>query len=326
MDVLRTQAVRVHEPGDPGALVVEDVEVPPPGHGEARITHDAVGLNFIDTYHRSGLYPIQLPATIGSEGAGRVEATGPGVTGLTVGDRVAYPNSLGAYCGARLIAADRLVVLPEGIETELAAASMLKGLTAWYLLHRTHSVREGETVLVHAAAGGIGSLLVPWARALGARVIGTVGSEAKAERARELGCDVLIRYREEDVVEGVMEATAGRGVDVVYDGVGRSTFEASLASVAEFGLLVAFGNASGPVGPVDLLSLRDRSAYVTRPSLGPHIRTAASLRAGAAALFDALADGTLAVEIGQRFRLEEAAAAHEALESRSTIGSTILLP
>jgi NADPH2:quinone reductase len=326
LDVLRTQAVRVHEHGGPEALVVEEVEVPPPEAGEARITHDASGGNFIDTYHRSGVYPVPLPATIGSEGAGLVEAVGEGVDDLHPGDRVAYAGSLGAYAGARRIAAGRLVRLPDAIETDLAAAALLKGLTAWYLLHSTHAVAEGETVLVHAAAGGVGSILCQWASALGARVLGTAGSGSKADVAGAAGCEDVILYREEDVAERVMDLTGGRGADVVYDGVGKATFEASLASLAEFGLLVSFGNASGPVGSVDLLSLRDRSAFLTRPSLGPHIRTTAQLRNAAGAVFAALADGTIDVEIGQRFRLEEAAAAHEALESRSTTGSTLLVP
>ena len=326
MALLRTQAVRVHEPGGPEALSVETIEVGDPGPGQVRMTHEAIGLNFIDTYHRSGLYEIELPATIGSEGAGIVEAVGPGVEGLAAGDRVAYGDALGAYAGARVIDAGRLVRLPDSIEAEIAAATMLKGLTAWYLLHRTHRVRAGETLLVHAAAGGVGSLLCQWARALGARVLGTAGSREKADRARAAGCDAVIRYRDEDVASRVSELTAGRGVDVAYDGVGASTFEASLASLAPFGLLASFGNASGPVPPVNLLSLRKKGVYLTRPSLGLHVAAPEDLRRGAHALFTALTDGTLEVLIGQRFRLEEARAAHESLETRLTVGSTVLLP
>ncbi len=326
MEVLRTQAVRVHEAGGPESLRIEEVEVPPPEPGEVRLTHDAVGLNFIDTYHRSGLYPVDLPATIGAEGAGHVEALGPGVEDLRVGDRVAYAGPLGAYAGARLIDAGRLVPLPDDVDPEIAAAILLKGLTAWYLVHRTHRVARGETVLVHAAAGGVGSLLSRWAAALGARVLGTAGNEHKAACARAAGCEEVILYREEEVPGRVMALTGGRGVDVVYDGVGEATFEGSLASLAEFGLLVSFGNASGPVGPVDLLDLKERGVYLTRPSLGSHVRGTEQLRGAATAVFDALQGGVLEVEIGQRFRLEEAAAAHEALESRSTVGSTVLLP
>lgn len=326
MDALRTQAVRVDETGGPETLRVVEVEVPPPGPGEVRLTHEAIGLNFLDTYHRSGLYPIDLPATIGTEAAGLVEAVGPGVDEPGVGDRVAYAGPLGAYAGARLIDAGRVVPVPDGVEAEVAAAILLKGLTAWYLLHRTHRIRPGETALVHAAAGGVGTLLCRWAAALGARVIGTVGNEQKAEHARAAGCEQVILYRDESVPERVMALTGGRGVDVVYDGVGEATFEGSLASLADFGLLVSFGNASGPVGPIDLLDLKERGVYLTRPSLGSHVRTAPQLRRAAAAVFEALAEGVLEAEVGQRFRLEEAAAAHEALESRSTVGSTVLIP
>ncbi|MEN8376667.1 MAG: quinone oxidoreductase [Gemmatimonadota bacterium] len=323
---LRTVAVRVHEPGGPDALVVEGLEVPAPGPGQIRLVHEAIGLNFIDTYHRTGLYPLALPAIIGSEGAGVVDAVGEGVTDLAVGDPVAYGQSLGAYAGARLIGAERVVGLPDHVSAELAAAAMLKGLTAWYLVRRTHQVAPGQTVLVHAAAGGVGSLLCQWASALGARVLGTAGSAEKAARARGAGCDEVILYRHEDVAGAVMEHTGGRGVDVVYDGVGAATFEASLASLAPFGLMASFGNSSGPVPPIRLLSLKDRGLYLTRPTLGSHIGTREGLERGASELFTALADGTLSVTIGRRFRLEEAAAAHRALEARETVGSTLLMP
>ncbi len=326
MAELRTQAVRVHEPGGPEVLTVEEITVREPSAGEVRLAHEAIGVNFIDTYHRSGLYPIELPAVLGAEGAGIVEALGSGVEGLAIGDRVAYGHALGAYAGARLIDEELLVRLPDAIGSEVAAAAMLKGLTAWYLLHRTHAVAEGETLLVHAAAGGVGSFLCQWGRALGARVLGTAGSRDKVERALASGCDAVIAYREEDVAERVLELTGGRGVDVVYDGVGAATFEASLASLRQFGLLVSFGNASGPVPPVSPLVLTDKGAYLTRPSLGAHIASRADLDAGAEALFDALASGTVDVFIGQRFRLAEARAAHESLEGRQTIGCTVLLP
>ena len=326
MGVLNTQAVRVHEHGGPEVLRAEPVEVADPSEGEVRITHEAIGLNYLDTYHRSGLYPLDLPATIGSEGAGLVEAVGPGVGGFEVGDRVAYPSSLGAYSGARTIDAARLVKVPGDVDFETAAAAMLKGLTAWYLLHRTHRLEAGETILVHAAAGGVGSILCRWAAAKGARVIGTAGSRQKAERALAGGCDAVILYDTEDVAERVAELTDGEGVRVAYDGVGKATFDASLRSLARFGLLVSFGNASGPVPPVSPLALRDRSAFLTRPSLGPHIADPDDLSTGAAALFEAMAAGAVQVAIEQRFRLEEAGAAHEALESRSTVGSTVLLP
>lgn len=319
--------VRVHAYGGVEALRVEEVEVGTPGPGEVLLRQTAIGLNFIDTYHRSGLYPIDpLPAVLGSEGAGVVEAVGPGVEDFAVGDRVAYGLGRGAYAERRLIEAERLVALPAAISDEAAAAMMLKGLTAQYLVRRTCALRSGDVVLVHAAAGGVGTILCQWASALGARVFGTAGSAAKVARALEHGCEAAIDYRREDVVARVGELTDGRGVDVVYDGVGKATFDISLECLTRFGLLVTFGNASGPVGPVDVLRLTPKGIFLTRPSLITYAAEREDLVAMAADLFAAVEAGQVRIEIGQRFALREVQAAHRALEGRETVGSTILLP
>ena len=322
---METLAVRVHAHGGPEALSLDTIPVPDPGPGEILLAQTAIGLNFIDTYHRSGLYPIDpLPAVIGSEAAGIVEAVGEGVVDLEVGDRVAYALARGAYAEKRLVSAERVVRLPDGVSDEVGAAAMLKGLTAQYLLRRTYRVSAGDTTLVHAAAGGVGSILCQWGRGLGATVIGTAGSAEKAERARRNGCSDVILYRDEDVAERVMELTSGRGVDVVYDGVGKATFEASLASVKVHGMLVTFGNASGPVPPLDLLRLTPRGTFVTRPSLATYAASREDLERASGELFAVISDGTVSVEIGQRWDLRDVRAAHEALEARSTVGSSVL--
>jgi len=321
--------VRVHEIGGPEVLRFEQVEVGEPGSGQVRLRQTAVGLNFIDVYFRTGLYPQpSLPFTPGLEAAGVVEAIGQGVTEVAVGDRVAYAAPpIGAYAEARLMQADRLVKLPDGIGDQQAAAMMLKGMTAQYLLRRTFPVKSGQTILFHAAAGGVGLIACQWARHLGARVIGTVGSEAKAELARAHGCDVPIRYDREDVVARVRELTDGKGVPVVYDSVGKSTFEQSLDCLAPRGMLVAFGQSSGNIPPLNLGVLSQKgSLYVTRPTLMTYTAARDDLLATARELFDVVQSGAVRIEINQTFALRHAADAHRALEGRQTTGSTVLLP
>jgi NADPH:quinone reductase and related Zn-dependent oxidoreductases len=302
--------------------------VPPPGQGEVRIRHTAVGLNFIDTYHRSGLYPVPLPTVIGSEGAGVVEAVGPGVTDLKPGDRVAYGNApIGSYAEVRNIPAGRLVKIPDGISDQQAASMMLKGMTAQYLLRRTYRVQKGETILVHAAAGGVGLILVQWAKHLGATVIGTVGSKDKAEIAKAHGCDHVILYRETKFVDEVKRITGGAGVSVVYDGVGKDTFMDSLDCLRPLGYMVYYGNASGAVPPFNLLTLAQKgSLYVTRPTLATYVAKREDLVATANDLFDVVKSGAVKIEINQTYPLKDAAQAHRDLESRKTTGTTVLLP
>jgi NADPH2:quinone reductase len=320
--------VRVHEVGGPEVLRYEQVEVGEPGPGQVRLRQTAVGLNFIDVYFRSGLYPApSLPFTPGQEAAGVVEAVGDGVTQVKVGERVAYAPPLGAYAESRLIPADRLVSLPDGISDRQAAAMMLKGMTAQYLLRRTFPVKAGQTILFHAAAGGVGLIACQWAKHLGARVIGTVGSEAKAELARAHGCDFPIRYDRDDVVGRVRELTDGKGVPVVYDSVGKSTFEQSLDCLAPRGMLVFFGQSSGSVPPFNLGILSQKgSLYVTRPTLVTYTAARDDLLASAKELFDVVQSGAVKIEINQTFALRDAAQAHRALEARQTTGSTVLLP
>jgi NADPH2:quinone reductase len=319
------KAIRVHRHGGPEVLSLEELPAADPGPGEVRLRHTFVGLNFIDTYQRSGFYKVPLPFTPGQEGAGVVEAVGPGVTGFVPGDHAAYAGPLGAYAEVRTIAADRLVPLPPGLDQRTAAALMLKGMTAQYLLRQTISVQRGDTILVHAAAGGVGLILCQWAKHLGATVIGTVGSEDKAALARSHGCDEVLLYHREDVPARVKALTGGRGVRVVYDGVGQATFAGSLDSLAPRGLLVTFGQASGPVPPFDVLTLTAKgSLYLTRPTLHHYIATPETLRTTATDLFAVVLSGAVKIQIGQTFPLAEAAAAHAALESRKTTGSTVL--
>ncbi len=300
------------------------------------IRHDAVGLNFIDTYHRSGLYPVpSLPTAIGMEGAGVVEEVGPpGGAGplagagptFQPGDRVAYGFGLGAYCERRVMPTSQLVRIPDGVDSETAAAAMLKGMTSWYLCRRTYRLSEGETVLVHAAAGGVGTILSQWCKALGATVIGTAGSAEKGEVAREHGCDHVILYKEEDFVERVHEITGGEGVPVVFDGVGKATFDASMECLGRFGMMITFGNASGAVPPLNLLRLSAKGLTVARPSLKPYIERREDLEEAAGELLGHIQAGRIRLTVGQRFPLAEAAEAHRALESRRTQGCTVLLP
>ena len=320
------RAIRIHRHGGPEVLVWEDVPVPAPGPGEALVRQRAIGLNFIDVYQRTGLYPVALPAVLGQEAAGVVEAVGPGVTEVAVGDRVAYGGIPGAYADVRTLPAERLVKPPDGITDELAAAIMLKGMTAEFLLRRCHRVSSGETIVFHAAAGGVGQIACQWAKALGATVIGTVGSAAKVDVARRHGCDHVV-LTTEDVAARVRSLTGGTGAAVVYDSVGRDTFERSLDSLRPRGLLVSFGNASGPVPPFAPLVLTTKgSLFLTRPSLVHYIATRAELLESAGALFDAVLAGKIRVEIGQRYPLAEAARAHADLEGRRTTGPSVLLP
>jgi NADPH2:quinone reductase len=321
-------AIRLHEPGGPEKLVWEEVPLPSPKPGEALVRHAAVGLNFIDIYFRTGLYKApSLPAVIGMEAAGTVEAVGDGVEDLKPGDRVAYAmGPIGAYAEARTIRADVLVKLPDDILSETAAAMMLQGLTAQYLLHRTHKLKAGETILVHAAAGGVGLILTQWAKALGAQVIATVGTEAKAEIARAHGADHVI-LQGEDLAARVSEITRGARLPVVYDSVGRDTFSASLDCLAPFGLLVSYGNASGPVTGVDIGVLAAKgSLYVTRPTLATYTAKRSDLLAMAEDLFAVVRSGKVKIEVNQTYALKDAAQAHIDLETRKTTGSSILIP
>ena len=323
-----TYAIRIHQTGGPEVLSWESVDLPAPGAGEATVRHAAVGLNFIDTYHRTGLYPLPMPSGIGLEGAGVVEAIGPGVTEVQVGDRVAYAGGpIGAYAEARNIPAHRLLKLPDAISFDTAAAMMLQGLTAAYLLRKTYRVQPGDAVLIHAAAGGVGLIACQWAKALGATVIGTVGSAAKGELAKAHGCDHVINYSTENFVTRVREITGGEGVPVVYDGVGKDTFMGSLDSLRPLGMLVTYGNASGPVPPLDLLLLSQKgSLFVTRPTIVSYTAKRADLEALGAELFDVVASGKVKIEVHQRYALKDAAQAHCDLEARKTTGSTILIP
>lgn len=321
------RAIIVRETGGTDKLKLEDVEVGAPGPGQIRLRSHAIGLNFIDTYQRTGLYKVPLPFVAGNEGAGEVVAVGPDVTALKVGDRVAYQGAVGAYAEERLLPAERAVPIPEGISYEVAAAAILKGLTAFYLLHWTHALKAGETILVHAAAGGTGQILTQWAKAIGATVIATAGSDEKCAIAEKNGADLTINYKTGDFVEGVRKFTGGKGVDVVYDGVGAATFEPSLDCLRLRGLMVSFGNASGPVSIPKLTILAEKgSLFVTRPTSAGYFRTAEDLRVGAAALFDVIGAGKVKIAIDQTFPLADAAKAHEALESRDTTGSSLLLP
>jgi NADPH2:quinone reductase len=319
----------MHETGGPEVLRWEDVEVGQPGEGEVRLRHTAAGLNFIDTYHRSGLYPVEkLPIVLGVEGAGVVESVGPHVTDLKVGDRVAYAGGpLGSYSEARVMPTGRLVKIPDNLSDQTAAALMLKGLTAHYLVRRCYVIKPGDTILIHAAAGGVGLLVCQWAKYLGATVIGTVSTPEKAELAASHGCDYPILYRSADFVSRVRELTNGEGVPVVYDSVGRDTFTGSLDCLRPLGLMVTFGQSSGPVPPLPVHELTNRgSLFLTRPTLATYTATRDQLRANAAELFDVVEKGAVKIEVRQTFPLSAAEQAHRDLENRKTMGATVLLP
>jgi NADPH2:quinone reductase len=320
-------AIRIHETGGPENLKWEEVQVGDPGPGEVRVRNTAVGLNFIDTYHRSGLYPLQMPLALGSEGAGVIEAVGPKVKEFKVGDRVAYANPIGAYAEVLLRPAQRLVKIPAGIDEKLAAAIMLKGMTAWYLCRRTYKVKKGDTILVHAAAGGVGQILCQWAKHLGATVIGTVGNDDKATLAKKAGCRHVVVTSKEKFVDRVKAITKGKGVPVVYDGVGKDTFMDSLDCISPLGLMVSFGNASGPVPPFNAGILAQKgSLFLTRPTLFTYTAEREDLVRAARELFSVVKSKAVKISINQTYPLSEAAQAHRDLEARRTTGSTVLLP
>lgn len=323
-----THAIRLHATGGPEVLQWEEISLPAPGPGEALVRHTAVGLNFIDIYFRSGLYPMPLPNGLGLEGAGVVEAVGEGVNDLTIGDRVAYGTGpLGAYAEARVMPAQHLVKLPDGISDQQAAAMMLQGMTARYLLRQTYAVQPGDTIVMHAAAGGVGLILCQWAKALGVTVIGTVSTPAKADLARAHGCDHVVISGQDDLVATVKSLTGGKGVPVVYDGVGKDTFITSLNCLRPRGLMVSFGNASGPVPPVDMKELASRgSLFLTRPSLFHYTSDRAELVENANDLFDVVMSGKVKIPVNQTYALRDAAQAQIDLAGRKTTGSTLLLP
>ncbi|MEP0068358.1 quinone oxidoreductase [Pyruvatibacter sp.] len=322
------KAIRITETGGPEVLKLVDVDLADPGAGEVQVQHTAIGLNYIDTYFRSGLYPAPIPCGLGLEAAGVVTKVGDGVTTLKTGDRVAYGSGpLGAYSQAQNAPANRLVKVPNGVSDKDAAAMMLKGMTAHYLLRRTYKVKAGDTILFHAAAGGVGLIACQWAKHLGATVIGTVGSEEKAALAKQAGADHTILYRDEDVPARVREITGGKMVPVVYDGVGKDTFEMSLDCLAPLGLLASFGNASGPVPPFDLSILNLKgSLFVTRPSLAAYTASDEDLAMTAADLFEVMAKGAVKADVRQEYALADAAQAHKDLEGRKTTGATVLIP
>src|SRR3954469_6716516 len=321
------KAIRFHKQGGPEVLQLDDVQVGDPGPGQVRIRHTAIGVNFVDTYQRSGLYPMQLPAVAGNEAAGVVDAVGANVTDLKKGDRVAYTGLPGSYCDLRVVPADRLVKLPEGISDEQAASMMLKGLTVHYLIFTTYPVKKGETVLWHAAAGGVGLIASQWLKALGVTIIGTAGSDEKVALAKAHGATHVVNYSKENFVERVKEITGGKKVPVVYDGVGKLTWEGSLDCLQPRGLIASFGNASGPVAPVNLGILATKgSLYVTRPTLGTHIASRGDLLERSNALFDVVKSGKVKVDATARYKLADAQKAHRDLEGRKTTGSIILQP
>jgi NADPH2:quinone reductase len=321
-------AIRFHKNGGPEVMQWESVDVGEPGPGEARVRHTAIGVNYIDTYHCSGLYKLALPSGLGTEGAGIVEAVGPGVTDVRSGDRVAYSGGpLGAYSEVRVMPADRLVKLPDGVSDKVAATLMLKGLTVQYLFRQTFPLKGGETILLHAAAGGIGLIACQWARALGVTMIGTVGSDEKAALAKANGCAHTIDYTRENFVERVKQLTGGKGVPVVYDGVGKDTFPASLDCLSPRGMLVSFGNASGAIAAFDILLLSQKgSLYATRPTLATYTASRPAMLKMSEEMFSLVLSGKLANEPRQTYALKDAAQAHRDLQSRKTTGATILLP
>lgn len=321
------KAIRFSEIGGPEVLKLEDIDLPAPAPNQARVRHTAIGVNFIDTYHRSGLYKLPLPSGLGSEAAGVVEEVGTAVKGLKKGDRVAYAGPLGAYAEANNVPADRLVKLPKTISDEVAAAALLKGMTVQYLLKRIHPVKKGHTILLHAAAGGVGLIATQWAKHLGGTVIGTVGSDDKVALATKNGCDHVLNLRKDEWVKRVRELTNDVGVPVVYDSIGKDTFMRSLDCLCVRGLMVSYGNASGAVPPFDpgILSAKG-SLFLTRPTLGHYTRDRKELQETADDLFAVIASGAVKVQINQRFKLAEARAAHEKLHSRDTTGATILMP
>jgi len=322
-----TRAIRFSTAGGPDVLRLEEIELPPPGPGEIRLRQTAIAVNFIDTYHRSGLYPVKLPSGVGLEAVGIVEAIGAGVTEFSVGDRAGYcTGPIGAYAEATNLPAGRAVRIPDEISDDIAASILMKGMTSEYLLRRTYPVKAGDTILFHAAAGGVGQVACQWAKALGATVIGTVGSDAKVDLAKSFGCDHVIVSTRENIAARVMDITGGKGVPVSYDGVGKDSFDASIGSLSPRGFLVSFGNASGPVPPVSPAVLSPKSLYLTRPGLFAYVGTTAELRMSAAALFEVVLSGKVKIASPAVYTLADAAKAHEDLQARRTTGSIILKP
>ena len=320
------RAIRIHQTGEPEVLRIEELPLGRPSQGEVRVRQTAIGVNYVDVYHRSGLYPLALPTGIGVEAAGVVEEVGPGVVHVRAGDRVAYVSGPGSYAEARILPGDRIVKLPDDVTDRAAAGAMLKGLTVQALVRRTYPVKAGETVLVHAAAGGVGSIMVQWLKALGATVIATVGNDEKAQRARANGADHVIVYTRERFAERVKDLTGGAGVPVVYDSVGKATFEGSLDCLRPMGLMVTFGNASGPVPPIDVGVLgRKGSLFLTRPTIFGYVARREDLERGAAELFDVIRSRKVRIDVSRTFPLADAAEAHRALEARATTGSLVLL-
>jgi len=320
------KGIRIHTIGGPEVLRWEDIDVPAPSAGQLQVRHTAIGLNFIDIYHRTGVYPISLPAIIGSEAVGVVESVGLGVGEFKPGDRITYAPLIGAYCEIRNMPAERAIHVPAGIGDDQVAGMMLKGMTARSLLRRAYPVKKGDVILVHAAAGGVGLILCQWAKSLGATVLGTVGSEEKAALAAANGCDHPIAYRKTDFAEAVRELTRGEGVQAIYDGVGKDVFLKSLQCLAPFGTMVSFGQASGRVEPFDPVLLRENAAYVTRASLAIHVTKRADLLASANDLFDVVQRGAVKISIRHRYALSDAANAHRDLEGRKTDGSSVFIP
>lgn len=320
----------MHETGGPDVLRWEEVDLPPVKPGQVMIRHTAVGFNMVDTYIRKGLYPADLPLIPGGEAAGVIEDMAGNVEGYNIGDRIAYvtrPGNPGACSERRVIDAQHIFMLPDGVSDEIAAASLLKGLTAWVLLYRTYPVRAGETILVYAAAGGVGSIMCQWARHIGARVIGVVGSDDKVRPALDNGCESVINRNTQDITRALRELTDGRGVPVVYDSLGKDTFEASLDCLQPTGLMVSYGNATGPVEPISILTLMQKgSLFLTRPQFFHYLKQPGDLEQGVNELFEVIQNGTVEVRIGQRFPLQDTAKAHAAAESARTTGSTVLIP
>jgi NADPH2:quinone reductase len=322
-----SKAVRYHQQGGPEVLQLDDISIGDPGPGQVRIRHTAIGVNFVDTYQRSGLYPMQLPGVAGNEGAGVVEAVGPGVKELKKGDRIAYTGLPGSYCEERIVPADRMVKVPKGVSDEQAASMMLKGMTVHYLIFTTYKVKKGDTVLWHAAAGGVGLIACQWLKKLGVTTIGTVGSDEKGKLAKAHGCHHVINYSRENFLERVKEITKGKKLPVVYDAVGKTTWDGSLDCLQPRGLMVSFGNASGAVPPVNLGVLSAKgSLYVTRPTLATHIATRADLVKRSKDLFEVVKSGKVKIETTARYKLADAQSAHRDLEGRKTTGSVVLLP
>lgn len=320
------KGVRIHALGGPEVLKLEDVAVPAPSAGELQMRHTAIGLNYIDIYHRTGIYPIRLPAIIGSEAVGVVESVGAGVSEFKRGDRITYAPVIGAYCEIRNLPADRAIPVPAGISDDEVAGMMLKGMTARSLLRRAYPVKKGDVILIHAAAGGVGLILCQWAKSLGATVLGTVGNEEKAALAAANGCDHPILYRKTDFAVAVNEVTKGAGVQAVFDGVGKDTFLKSLECIAPFGTIVSYGQASGRVEPFDVVLLREKAAYVTRASLAIHVTKRPDLLASANDLFDVVKRGAVKIAVRRRYALSDAMKAHRDLEERKTDGSSVLIP